>query len=61
MSDLYDKIREDAAFRREWADKSGLGFEIPSKNFFEKLIGRNGRKLAEKNQMFISLQLFDAR
>ncbi len=45
MSDLYDKIREDAAFRSEWAEKSGLGFEIPSKNFAEKR--RTGRKLTE--------------
>lgn len=48
MSDLYDKIREDVAFRREWAEKSGLGFEIPSKNFAKKgVIGRNGRKWTE--------------
>lgn len=30
MSDLYDKIREDVAFRKEWAEKCGIGFEIPS-------------------------------
>ena len=41
MSDLYDKIREDVVFRREWAEKSGLGFEIPSKNFAKsRVIGR---------------------
>ena len=33
MSDLYDQIREDVAFRREWAKKAGLGFEIPTKDF----------------------------
>jgi len=30
MSDLYDKIKEDVAFRSEWAEKSGYGFELPS-------------------------------
>ena len=30
MSDLYDKIKEDVVFRREWAEKSGLGFTLPS-------------------------------
>jgi hypothetical protein len=30
MSDLYDKIREDIGFRKEWAEKAGFGFELPS-------------------------------
>lgn len=30
MDDLYDKIKEDVEFRREWAEKSGFGFELPS-------------------------------
>jgi hypothetical protein len=30
MSDLYDKIREDVAFRKMWAEKSGFGSELPS-------------------------------
>jgi hypothetical protein len=30
MSDLYDKIKEDAVFRRKWADRCGFGFELPS-------------------------------
>ncbi len=30
MSDLYDKIKEDVDFRREWAEKCGFGFELPS-------------------------------
>ena len=48
MSDLYDKIREDVAFRREWAKKAGLGFEIPTKDFAKnRVIGRNGRKRTE--------------
>jgi hypothetical protein len=29
MSDHYDKIREDAAFRREVAERVGIGFEVP--------------------------------
>jgi hypothetical protein len=30
MSDHYDKIREDAAFRREVAERAGTGFELPT-------------------------------
>ena len=30
MSDLYDKIKEDVAFRRKWAEQCGFGFELPS-------------------------------
>jgi integrase len=29
MSDHYDKIREDEAFRREVAERAGIGFELP--------------------------------
>jgi hypothetical protein len=29
MSDHHDKIREDAAFRREVAERVGVGFELP--------------------------------
>jgi hypothetical protein len=28
--DLYDKIKEDLAFRKEWAEKCGFGFKLPS-------------------------------
>ena len=42
MSDLYDKIKSNVAFRKEMAEKAGLGFELPSKII---VIGRNGRKL----------------
>jgi len=28
MGDLYDKIREDVEFRKEWAEKCGFGFEL---------------------------------
>ena len=30
MDDLYDKIKEDKVFRKEWAEKCGFGFELPS-------------------------------
>jgi len=30
MSDLYDKIKEDLAFRKEWAERAGFGFTLPS-------------------------------
>jgi hypothetical protein len=30
MSDLYDKIKEDVTFRREWAEKCGFGFKLLS-------------------------------
>ena len=30
MSDLYDKIKEDLGFRREWAEKAGFGFKLLS-------------------------------
>ena len=29
MGDLYDKIREELAFRKERAEQAGYGFEIP--------------------------------
>jgi hypothetical protein len=28
MSDLYDKVKFGVAFRREWAEKCGVGFEL---------------------------------
>jgi hypothetical protein len=30
MGDLYDKIKEDAKFRKVWAEKCGFGFKLPS-------------------------------
>ena len=30
LGSLYDKIRTDVPFRREWAEKCGFGFELPS-------------------------------
>lgn len=41
MSDLYDMIRRDVTFRREQAEKAGIGFMLPSEL---TVIGRNGRK-----------------
>ena len=29
MTDLCDKVREDLQFRLEWAEKCGIGFELP--------------------------------
>lgn len=33
MSDLYDKIKEDVAFRKEVANACGVGFEVPATFF----------------------------
>jgi|ERR1700730_10622041 len=30
MSDLYDKVKEDVAFRREVAERCGFGFQLPA-------------------------------
>jgi len=30
MGDLYDKIKEDVEFRKEWAEKCGFGLKLPS-------------------------------
>jgi hypothetical protein len=29
MDELYDKIKEDVKFRREWAERCGIGFKLP--------------------------------
>jgi len=29
MDDLYDKIKEDVEFRKEWAERCGFGFNLP--------------------------------
>jgi integrase len=41
MSDLYDMIRRDVRFRREQAEKAGIGFTLQSK---VAVIGRNGKE-----------------
>jgi len=43
MSDLYDKIKEDVAVRRKWAERCGFGFELPS-------VVPNVPKTAEKTE-----------
>ena len=30
MGDLYDKIKEGVNFRKEWAERCGFGFKLPS-------------------------------
>ena len=48
MSDLYDKIKLNVAFRKKVAEQAGLGFELPSKII---VIGRNGRKLKSAHDL----------
>jgi hypothetical protein len=43
MSHLYDKINEDVAFRRKWAEQCGLGFDLRS-------VVLNVPKTAEKKE-----------
>jgi integrase len=43
MSDHYDKIRDDAASRRKWAEECGYGFQLP-------LVVPNVPKTAEKTE-----------
>jgi len=42
MSDRYDKAEHEHALRREWAERAGLGFKLPSKI---RVVGLNGPKL----------------
>ena len=44
MSDLYDKIKCDMVFRKEVAEKAGLGFEFQS---IKAVVGPNGLKRTE--------------
>jgi hypothetical protein len=44
MSSLYDKIRHDVEFRKEVAEKAGLGFTLPPQNV---AVGPNGPKWTE--------------
>jgi hypothetical protein len=43
MGDLYDKIKDDLEFRKEWAEKCGSGFKLPS-------VVPNVPRIEEKNQ-----------
>ncbi len=55
MSGVYDKIRHDVEFRREVAEKAGLGFRLKS-----PLLDRMDRK--SKTKLFWKwLQVFDSR
>jgi len=47
MSDLYDKIKEDVSFRRRWAERCGLGFQLAS-------VVPNVPKCAEKTEVAIA-------
>jgi len=44
MGDLYDKIKSDVEFRKEVAEKAGIGFKLPAKR---ALVGPNGPKRTE--------------
>jgi hypothetical protein len=28
VGDLYSKLKDDVSFRQEWAERTGLGFEL---------------------------------
>jgi hypothetical protein len=47
MSDLYDKSKEDVAFRRKWAERCGFGFQVPS-------VVPNVPKCTEKTEVAIA-------
>jgi len=42
VTDTYSKLRDDADFRKQVAEKVGLGFELPSEN---AVVGPNGPKI----------------
>jgi integrase len=42
VTDSYSKLKDDAGFRKQVAEKVGLGFELPSEN---TVVGPNGPKL----------------
>ena len=41
IGDIYSKLKQDVAFRKEVAERIGVGFELPSKNL---VVGPNGLK-----------------
>jgi hypothetical protein len=41
IGDIYSKLKQDVAFRKEVAERIGVGFELPSKNV---VVGPNGPK-----------------
>ena len=38
MGDHYDKMREDAAFRREVAERVGIGFGLPKPSIVPSVV-----------------------
>jgi hypothetical protein len=42
MSDPYDKAKNDVQFRKEVAERAGLGFELP---YERSVVGPNGPKI----------------
>ena len=42
MTDSYSKLKDDVEFRKQVAEKVGLGFELPSE---KAVVGPNGPKL----------------
>ena len=42
VGDVYSKLKEDVSFRKEVAERIGLGFELPSENV---VVGPNGPKI----------------
>jgi hypothetical protein len=45
VTDLYSKLKHDTAFRKQVADKAGLGFELPSE---KAVVGLNGPKIERR-------------
>ena len=42
IGDIYSKLKQDVAFRKEVVERIGLGFELPSKKV---VVGPNGPKI----------------
>lgn len=58
MSDLYDKINEDVAFRKEVAEKAGLGFQLPSPKCVEaKQFSSKKRSIGPKFESVAVLEM----
>jgi integrase len=47
MSDRYDRVEHERALRKEWAERAGLGFELPPKRSKSRVLGLNGPKRTE--------------
>jgi hypothetical protein len=42
MSDHYNKIKEDRKTRREWAERCGIGFDLPQRAHVVPISGSEG-------------------